>query len=144
MGGGLLYVQPVYALRPSGEGTYPVLRFVLASFGKEAGFGTTLTEALKDVLRNAGNVGDIDLPGDEAGGQQGGSGDGGGPSGPTDPQVLQLLEQADEAFAEAKAALRENDFAAYGEATDRAQRLINRALLLAAASAQESQAQPEE
>ena len=30
VGGGLLYVQPVYALRPSGEGTYPVLRFVLA------------------------------------------------------------------------------------------------------------------
>ena len=55
-------------------------------------FGTTLTEALKDVLRNAGNVGDINLPGDETGGQQGGSGDGGGPTGPTDPEVLQLLE----------------------------------------------------
>ena len=36
--GEMMYVQPVYALRESGEGAYPVLQFVLASFGKGAGY----------------------------------------------------------------------------------------------------------
>ena len=35
VGGGLLYVQPVYIRRQAAEGTYPVLQFVAASFGKE-------------------------------------------------------------------------------------------------------------
>ncbi len=29
LGGGLLYVQPVYSVRTSGPGSYPVLRYVL-------------------------------------------------------------------------------------------------------------------
>ena len=50
VGDGLLYVQPLYTLRESGEGTYPVLRYVLVSFGKDVGYGPTLASALNDVL----------------------------------------------------------------------------------------------
>src|SRR3712207_6440078 len=67
VGGGLLYVQPVYALRESGQGAYPVLRYVLASFGKNAGYGSSLTEALNDVLQS-GSITDPsagDGPGDQ-------------------------------------------------------------------------------
>ena len=71
VGGGLLYVQPVYALRESGEGSYPVLQFVLASFGRNAGFGTTLTEALNDVLESG------ELTEEETGGTEEVGGDGG-------------------------------------------------------------------
>ncbi|KQV73884.1 hypothetical protein ASC61_02045 [Aeromicrobium sp. Root344] len=50
VGGGLLYVQPVYIKRQAAEGTYPVLQYVLASFGTDVGFGKTLDEALRVAL----------------------------------------------------------------------------------------------
>ena len=52
VGDGLLYVQPLYAQRVTGEGRYPALRYVLVSFGEDVGIGTTLQEALDDVLGN--------------------------------------------------------------------------------------------
>ena len=58
VGGGLLYVQPLYTPREGGSGNYPVLRFVLASFGRDVGIGSTLDAALADVL--AGDIGDDD------------------------------------------------------------------------------------
>ena len=50
VGNGLLYVQPVYIKRSAIEGSYPVLQFVIASFGKDVGFGQTLDEALRVAL----------------------------------------------------------------------------------------------
>ncbi|MDQ6642639.1 MAG: UPF0182 family protein, partial [Actinomycetota bacterium] len=50
VGGGLLYVQPLYTLRASGPASFPQLRFVLVSFGQAVGIGATLSEALNDVL----------------------------------------------------------------------------------------------
>ena len=50
VGGGLLYVQPLYTLREGGSGNYPVLRFVLVSFGRDVGIGSTLRTSLDDVL----------------------------------------------------------------------------------------------
>ena len=49
--GGLLYVQPLYAVR-SGTSTanYPVLQYVLVSFGSRSGIGETVAEAVADVL----------------------------------------------------------------------------------------------
>ncbi|WP_084129318.1 UPF0182 family protein [Demequina sp. NBRC 110055] len=49
VGGGLLYVQPVYV--QSSEGTrVPLLRKVFVSFGEEIGFADTLQEALDQVF----------------------------------------------------------------------------------------------
>ena len=134
VGGGLLYVQPVYALRESGQGTYPVLRFVLASFGKEAGYGTSLTEALDDVLRNSGNAGYLGPTEPEDPSQPGQTGQGG----VTDPRVLDLLRKADLAFDQAQAALRRGDLETYGRQTTRAQSLV--ALALQAAEPEEPEA----
>ncbi len=50
VGGGLLYVQPLYTVREGGSGNYPGLTFVLVSFGNEVGIGPTLSAALQDVL----------------------------------------------------------------------------------------------
>ncbi len=50
VGGSLLYVQPVYIRRNAAEGSFPVLQFVAATFGKDVGFGTTLDEALRVAL----------------------------------------------------------------------------------------------
>jgi len=45
VGGGLLYVQPVY-VRSTGDTSYPLLRKILVSFGNQIAFEDTLDEAL--------------------------------------------------------------------------------------------------
>jgi uncharacterized membrane protein (UPF0182 family) len=137
VGGGLLYVQPVYALREAGEGAYPVLQFVLASFGKDAGYGTSLTEALNDVLLS----GSITGPDVEPEPEPGGNGQGNpepGPDGPaTPPDVLDLLVQADEKYAQAEAALEANNPAKWARLMGEAEELVQQALAAAEENASE-------
>ena len=114
---GLLYVQPVYTLRPGSSGSYPVLQLVLASFGGKVGFGSTLDEALNVVL-----------------GESPSTGGGGPPTGPGTPptpgtgDVLSLLQQADAKYAEAQQALAAGDLQGYADATAQAQALVQQAL----------------
>nr|WP_111836007.1 UPF0182 family protein [Actinomyces bovis] len=54
VGGGLLYVQPVY-VQSSGETHFPLLRKVLVLFGDKVGFADTLSSALDQVF--GGNSG---------------------------------------------------------------------------------------
>ena len=49
MGGGLLYVQPVYVQARSGT-TFPLLQRVLVAFGDDIGFADTLDGALDQVF----------------------------------------------------------------------------------------------
>ncbi len=49
VGGGLLYVQPVY-LKSTGETSYPTLQRVLVAFGDKIGFAATLDEALDQLF----------------------------------------------------------------------------------------------
>ena len=127
VGGGLLYVQPVYALRESGEGAYPVLQFVLASFGKDAGYGTSLTEALNDVLQSGTIVDPEDNDPGVDPGPGGGNGQGPG-DGTTPSDVLDLLRQADEKYAEARAALDAGNPAKWARLMGEAEELVQQAL----------------
>jgi hypothetical protein len=54
VGGGLLYVQPVY-VSSTGETSYPLLREVLVAFGNKVAFEPTLDAALSDLF--GGNSG---------------------------------------------------------------------------------------
>lgn len=54
MGGGLLYVEPVY-IQSRGGTSYPLLRYVLTSFGESIGFAPTLNESLDQLF--GGNSG---------------------------------------------------------------------------------------
>ncbi len=136
VGGGLLYVQPVYALRESGQGSYPVLQFVLASFGENAGYGNSLTEALNDVLES-GSIAEPDTGGRPQPGQQnggggaGGGGAGGGESPEVPANVLDLLQQADDTFAQADAALQDGNITRWARLMDEAQALVEQALAAA-------------
>ena len=133
VGGGLLYVQPLYSLRTSGEGNFPVLRFVAVSFGQEVGVGRTLGEAIYDVLNLPG------IPSDSpAGDPQPGNGD---PSEPDDEptgslqkRVQTLLNRADAKFEEADAALAEGDLGGYQDAVAEAHALVQQAIDLGAAA----------
>ena len=49
VGGGLLYVEPVYIQASSGQ-AYPLLRKVLVSFGDRIGYAATLDDALAEVF----------------------------------------------------------------------------------------------
>jgi hypothetical protein len=137
VGGGLLYVQPLYSLRTSGEGNFPVLRFIAVSFGEEVGVGRTLGEAIYDVLGLFGTP--SDSPG--GGGQtDGGSGDGGeGEStGSVQEQIRDLLDAADQAFADADEAQRNGDLVEWARLMEEARSLIDEAIGLAAETQAES------
>lgn len=49
LGGGLVYVEPVY-VKSSGATSYPMLQKVLVAFGDQVGFADTLDEALDQVF----------------------------------------------------------------------------------------------
>ena len=138
VGDGLLYVQPLYTQRISGEGTYPQLRFVLATFGDQVGIGTTLTQAVDDVL------GTTTAPVDEAAtGDTGGStGSGGSGGGQVSGSVRSLLEQAEGKFEEAQRALQGGDLEAYAKAQGEARDLVQRALQAADAATPAPSASP--
>jgi hypothetical protein len=132
VGGGLLYVQPVYVR--SSEGTqFPLLQKVFVSFGDEVGFADTLSGALDQVF-----------------------GEGAAPTDPTDPieptdptteptepdeptspvnpdvsaardDLRTALADAQQALLDGQAALADGDFAAYGEAQDALAEALGRA-----------------
>jgi uncharacterized membrane protein (UPF0182 family) len=135
VGGGLLYVQPVYTLRETGAGSYPVLRYVLASFGQDAGYGTTLGAALNDVLGTTVFTG-----GPTTGGNQGPGGTGVPPG--ASQTVTSLLQQAQAKFTEAQSALRRGDLPGYAAAEADAQRLVEQALRAAQSGGSSSAPSP--
>jgi uncharacterized membrane protein (UPF0182 family) len=122
VGGGMLYVQPVY-VQSSGASSYPILRRVLVSFGEEVGFAPTLSEALDQVFQgdSGATTGDEENVGET-------------PATPDAPETsaeedLQAaLQAARTAIQEGQAALAEGDFAAYGEAQERLQAALQDAI----------------
>jgi uncharacterized membrane protein (UPF0182 family) len=119
VGGGLLYVQPLYTLREGGTGNYPTLQFVLVSFGPKVGIGPTLQSALDVVL---GVSGPDTTPPDTTENP---------PTGPDvalPTQALQLLQQADAKFREAVAALKKGDLEGYATLVIEGRDLVEQAL----------------
>ena len=112
VGGGLLYVQPVYVRATANAAAYPLLQKVLVSFGDQIGYDDTLKGALDQVF--GGNSGSA------AGGSS--SDTAGEPS--TNSSLANSLASAKQAYADGLAALAKGDFAAY----DRAQKRLKSAL----------------
>lgn len=121
VGGGLLYVQPVY-VRGAGATSYPLLQKVLVSFGDKIGFADTLDEALNQVF------------GGDSGAKAPDGAAGGGTTPTTDPtltaqqQLKAALADAQQAIKDGQAALAKQDFAAYGAAQKALQEALNRAV----------------
>lgn len=129
VGGGLLYVQPVY-VESTGETSYPLLQKILVAFGDQIAFEDTLDEAL-DVLFGGDS-------GADASDGDAGSGDGGtvapdngdsSAGGSTDnPALTTALEQARVALLAKQAALAAGDWSAFGEADQRLAKAIEDAI----------------
>ena len=125
VGEGLLYVQPLYSIR-SGASTanYPVLSYVLVSFGDTQGIGKTIAEAVANVLK-------IDTGSSSGGEKPTKPGDKSEPVGTLSQQVLDLLEKADTQFKAAETALKSGDLQTYAEATKKAESFVAKALIAA-------------
>ncbi|WP_242682006.1 UPF0182 family membrane protein [Herbiconiux sp. SYSU D00978] len=135
VGGGLLYVQPVY-VRSTGETSYPVLQRVLVAFGDQIAFEPTLDEALDTLFggdsgADAGDTGveaedPVDgeeaptAPTEDAGSDPGAEAD--------NPELAQALADAADALADREAAYSANDLVAAAEADERLQAALEAAI----------------
>ena len=122
VGGGLLYVQPVY-IESTGETSYPLLQKILVAFGDQIAFEDTLDEAL-DVLFG-GDAGVDPTPSEPSEGET----DGGSSGNATENPALEAaLQAASQALMDKQAALSAADWTAFGEADARLAKAIEDAL----------------
>ena len=126
VGGGLLYVQPVY-IQGSGGANYPVLRFVLTAFGNRVGFAPTLAESLDQTFGgdSAAKVAGDDQSTDKNKG--GGDQQNQAESEPS-KQLASALQDANQAIQDGQNALKNNDWAAYGESQKRLNDALTKAI----------------
>ncbi len=129
VGEGLMYVQPIYTIREGGEGNYPLLQFVVVSFGNDqVGVGKTLGEAIAGILGEEVDTTPPDSGTPETGN---GSGAGGETTGTLTQEVRRLLRQADKKFAEADELQRQGDTAGWAQALEEGRALVEQAIAAA-------------
>lgn len=150
LGGGLVYVQPVY-VKSSGSTSFPLLKKVLVAFGDQVGFANTLDEALDQVFggnsgASAGDAENVeggtssgktddktDSSGQQGDASQGGSTDsstGNNTSGTASGDLKNALNDAAQAMKDSDAAMKKGDWSAYGEAQKKLQEALNKAIEL--------------
>lgn len=134
VGGGFLYVEPVYVQSKTGT-SFPRLQKVFVAFGDEIAFENTLAEALDAIFGgdSGSETGDEDIdPVDPTEGAT--DPDQGGTADPTEAEAREAaLADAAEALEAKNAALEEGDMVAYAEADERLMDALQRLLDLEAA-----------
>ena len=121
VGGGLLYVQPVY-IQSTGETSFPLLQKILVAFGDQIAFEDTLDQALTSLFGSSGmnptpNPIDPDADPTDPGTDV-----------PVSPNLELALQQALEAIQEKEAAMAAGDWTAFGKAEEKLKRAIQAAL----------------
>ncbi|MGV1003499.1 MAG: UPF0182 family protein [Candidatus Nanopelagicales bacterium] len=109
VGGGLLYVEPVFVKSTQGQG-YPLLRKVLAAYGNESVLDDDLAGALTALF--GGKASNSDKEEETRTAAQ---------------QLADAISEADAAFGEGQKALADGDFAAYGQAQEKLRKALERA-----------------
>jgi uncharacterized protein len=132
---GLIYIQPVYALRLNADSSFPILQFVIVRYGSDVGIDRDIPLALADAL--GVDIG-VDLPGDGPG-DNGPPGDG---QGNINEQIAEALRNAQDAFDKADEAYANGDFEEWGRFQQEARAHLSRAVDLA--NNRDGEAQPEE
>ena len=145
LGGGLVYVEPVY-IQSSGSTTYPLLKKVLVAFGDQVGFANTLDEALNQVFggdsgAKAGDAQNAQTSGNSA--QAGGSSDSSGSSSgaaangkqdagtqQNNSELKKALQGAAQAMKDSQSAMKSGDWSAYGKAQQELNDALTKAMEL--------------
>ncbi len=136
----LLYVRPLY-VEAQGDTPVPQLKNVIVAFGDQVEMRSTLQGALDAIFGDAPDT--LEEPGGGSGGNgNGGEGDEGEAEGTTQEQIDTLLNRAEALFAEADAALADNDLGAYQDKIDEARDLVQRALELSGGTSTTSTTTP--
>ena len=115
VGGGLLYVQPVY-VQGTGSASYPVLRSVLTAFGNQVGFAPTLAESLDQTF--GGDSAATLASNDQDTKAEQGAETGEGVTVSAQQKLTQALSAASKALQDSQTALTSGDWAAYGKAQE--------------------------
>lgn len=150
VGGGLLYVQPIYTRIKEVSGSYPSLRFVAVRFGEYVGIGSTLQQALDQVFQGEAGASTGENPIDPAAIPSGSPNP--SPSGSTPPtptpspsgstgatnkpsstatgsaRAQELLSEAEALFDQADEALTKGDLATYQAKTEEAKAKVKQAM----------------
>jgi len=133
VGGGFLYVQPVY-IESTGETSFPLLQKVLVSFGDRIAFEDTLDQALDELFGgdSGASAGDslqpdepVDTPTEgeaEQPSDQPAAGEG------ENPALDAALARAERAIQDKQDALAAGDWNAFGEADERLNQAISDAV----------------
>jgi uncharacterized protein len=109
VGGGMLYVQPLYLRTVQGENTFPFLHKVLVNFGDKAAYANTLQEGIEQLVGQAGTPPTTNPP----------PGTNPPPTSGTQPPNETLAAAAAKvqaAITEVRAAQQSGDFERYGRA----------------------------
>ncbi len=117
VGGGLLYVRPVYLQAASGDQKFPKMQMVQVSFGDVIGWDSTLAGALDKVFAGDSgaaaqnpDTGATEAPPDQTGPDQT------GPDTTAEADLTDALQAAEQALSDSQSALEKGDWAAYGQA----------------------------
>jgi len=129
VGGGLLYVEPIYVSAKTGS-SYPLSRVIVVAFGNQLAWSDTLNGALDGLFGGDSGAAAPDAGTGTTTPPAAGGGTGSGPTA-TNPALRVALGEAQKAFADGQAALTKGDFAAYGEAQKRLQAAIAKAVAAA-------------
>ncbi|WP_347351897.1 UPF0182 family protein [Intrasporangium sp.] len=137
VGGGLLYVQPIY-VQAKAAGSYPLLSAVAVAFGDRIAWAGSLDDALNDLFggqsgAKAGDTGTTTPVSPAPGATPPTSGpaptqSAQPPAKPNQAALTQALKDAEAAFAEGQAALKDGNFAAYGQAQEKLKEALKRAV----------------
>ena len=135
VGGGLLYVQPVY-VQSAGATKLPTLQKILVAFGDKVAFEDTLADALDALFGgdSGADTGDSNVtpttsPTPTPGATEGTGGDTG--TNPDTSVAFQAaLQEAKQALADRDAAMKAGDWEKYGEADARLTQALNTLLSL--------------
>lgn len=140
VGDGLMYVQPLYAAQSGSTASYPILQYVLVSYGGEVGIAPTLAGAIESALTGVpstetpptgeptdpptGEPTDEPTaePTDEPTQE---------PTGTLNARVRQLLDRAEAKFEEADRLQQQGDTVGWAEALDEARDLVAQAVAIA-------------
>ena len=121
VGGGLLYVEPIYVSATTAS-SYPLARVIVVAFGNQLAWSDTLSGALDGLFGGSsgaatGESGSGTTPPPAGGGiKTGGTA--------TTAALKAALAEVQKAFADGQEALKKGDFTAYGEAQKRLQAAI--------------------
>jgi uncharacterized membrane protein (UPF0182 family) len=126
--GGLMFVQPLYASKQLSDASYPILRYVVVSYGDKVGIGDTLECAIIDVFGGT-NCDATTIGGGGNPPPSGGGGNQGG-GGHIPAKVRALLAEAQQDFDAADQAFKEGKVGAWATYIEEGRAKVDEAVKL--------------